>query len=681
MATDYRKENLRGLLSDVGRSAWETPVTLGAQLGMMPIAGLSGLVSGALGGDAQGTMDKVQSWAYQPRSQATADSLQAIGGAMEVIDKPFQALGDFAAGEESQRPLLGTMAYALPQLLAGAIQPTKLIGSGLMTAAKLARKAPPLDVVGKAAKFVGDTRYNVLNPAAGQLVSRQQLAGEKPGVVQTRLDYEQKVIPNWYFDNPEAYNVLLKSIKKGDGDDVRPLSTLHEELPLEGLESKAKVQHLKEMFKQAAWRNPLQRFTDTQEAWLRDTFGITGNVYRELERLSQTTQRAAKQAAERKEFYTDSAGNRIGRESSEAGETGNFFTPRQMIDKAEEQYHSQLAYNASILEKFHPGDPRLGRLISGDINRYLTPVHRRVAQSKLRDDPKIVNDLLMLDEYKPGYRASLGITDDVIKNHVSARIKADNKLNDDVVHISSKPFFVKSIKNQANSGNVDPPYAPMLMTVVRHLKNNNIEVTKKNIIDDFKRRNEARKTDPPSKEQNFYFDPARLERDLIDSDGFVSMNQGVRIQDSLLATIQVRYLVNKLDPEKGLQVLQDQMKQGAGKKYIDFFLDTGSDTNRIYLDYRPLVAEGIESGGVRRMMPREDPGVYKVGSKRGQQKPSKPITERKVGEAVRTRAMDQVESGPSERYRRIHSWKRHAPYASPAAKAGILQTAIDGRDY
>ena len=192
MAEDYRKKNLQGFLSDVGRSAWETPVTLGAQLGMMPLAGLSGLVSGALGGDAQGTMDNVQSWAYQPRSQATANSLQAIGGAMEVLDKPFQALGDFAAGEDSQNPLLGTMAYAIPQLLTGALQPTKLLGSGLMNAAKVARKATNLDVVDKTAKFVGDTRYNVLNPAAGQLVSRQQLAGEKPGVVRTRLNRSLK---------------------------------------------------------------------------------------------------------------------------------------------------------------------------------------------------------------------------------------------------------------------------------------------------------------------------------------------------------------------------------------------------------------------------------------------------------------------------------------------------------
>ena len=59
------------------------------------------------------------------------------------------------------------------------------------------------------------------------------------------------------------------------------------------------------------------------------------------------------------------------------------------------------------------------------------------------------------------------------------------------------------------------------------------------------------------------------------------MNQGVRTQDSLLATIQARYIINKLDPEKGLQVLTDQMKQGAGNKYLDFVLDIGSDTNRI----------------------------------------------------------------------------------------------------
>jgi|TARA_R110002110_G_scaffold100828_1_gene256703 hypothetical protein len=680
MAEDYRKKNLQGFLSDVGRSAWETPVTLGAQLGMMPLAGLSGLVSGALGGDAQGTMDKVQSWAYQPRSQATANSLQAIGGAMEVLDKPFQALGDFAAGEDSQNPLLGTMAYAIPQLLTGALQPTKLLGSGLINAAKVARKATNLDVVDKAAKFVGDTRYNVLNPAAGQLVSRQQLAGEKPGVVQTRLDYEQKVIPNWYFDDPEAYNILLKSIKKGDEDRARPISNLHEELPLEGLENRAKFQHLKEMAKQAIWRNPYQRFTDHQEAWLRDTYGITGNVYRELDRLSKTTARAYEQRVRGDEFYTDTAGNRIGRESATQGETSNLHTPRSIIEKAEEQFHAQVAYNASILEKFHPGDPRLERLLSGDINRFLTPMHRRVSQSKLKEDPKIVNDLLMLDEYKPGYRAELGITDDVIKNHVSARIKPDNRLNDDVVHISSKPFFFKAIENQANKGNVDPPYAPMLLKVTRHLKNNNIEINKKNIIADFKRRNEARKTDPPSKNEDFYFDPARLERDLIDSDGFVSMNQGVRTQDSLLATIQARYIINKLDPEKGLQVLTDQMKQGAGNKYLDFVLDTGSDTNRIYIDYRPLVAETNEPGGIRRVMPRKDQGLYKAGPKKGQPKPMPVLTDSSIGAGVREGVMSGIMKEPPESYKRARTVKRYAPYVNPAVKAGILQTGID-QDY
>ena len=102
MANEYRRENRRQLLSDIGRSAWETPTTILSNLAMMPLAGYRGLLDIATGkgvDQAQQSMQGVMQAGYQPKSQATIGSLEAVGGAMETLDAPLQAVGDYFAGD------------------------------------------------------------------------------------------------------------------------------------------------------------------------------------------------------------------------------------------------------------------------------------------------------------------------------------------------------------------------------------------------------------------------------------------------------------------------------------------------------------------------------------------------------------------------------------------------------
>ena len=48
-------------------------------------------------------------------------------------------------------------------------------------------------------------------------------------------------------------------------------------------------------------------------------------------------------------------------------------------------------------------------------------------------------------------------------------------------------------------------------------------------------------------------------------------------------------IINKRNPLEGGYVYWDQMKQGTGKKFIDWILDIGSDINRLFISIENII--------------------------------------------------------------------------------------------
>jgi hypothetical protein len=57
-------------------------------------------------------------------------------------------------------------------------------------------------------------------------------------------------------------------------------------------------------------------------------------------------------------------------------------------------------------------------------------------------------------------------------------------------------------------------------------------------------------------------------------------------------------------PSDGFYILTDQMKQGSGIPILEHILDIGSDTNKLYMDIRPLTSQRIPE----RVMTGQVPG-------------------------------------------------------------------------
>jgi hypothetical protein len=622
------RENFRQLGSDIATSAWQTPAAIGTHLAGMPIGGLTGLLDLLTGKGSEAALKSIQNpsfgipytsykipISYRPTSPATQASLGAIGEATEILDKPLQAVGDFAAGSESQRPLLGAAAYAAANLLGGALSIPKLAGTATMGAAKGLRASRlKIDPVDKTAKFVGKSRYSVSNPALGQLITREQLAGEQAGVVQSRTGYRPSGTHGWYGS------------------------------PLD------KVKHLVEMGKQASYRNPINRFLSSQDAHLRDKFGITGNVFRELERLKAVMDHAKTMKGDAP--YT----HHITGDKIRAKGKDKYKSATTVASEAAEQFHSQLAYNASILNKFNPTDPRIKNL-TGGLEKLLTPRNRQVNMDKIGNRPDIISDIMQLNHKNKGLAESFGITSNVIKNHIARTVKSDNKLNRDKIHLSSKPIFgsVRHGMMQGEAKKVDLDYGNMMRDVIVKLNKTGKPWGKREFI-------EVVSKFPK------YYNLKRISKDLVDSDGYLSINQSVRLQDPLLATVQVRTLMRKSDPEHGLYVITDQMKQGSGLPMVEQFLDLGSDINRLYMDVQPfkIVGEASEAGSVAMRNIEVD----------GYRKPTKPQLATELAERV----MPRLRKKTPDEYVRAHQRKRINPYSRIGNRVAQFQSTQIGPD-
>ena len=561
--------------------------------------------------------DMVKKFAYEPRTEAGKDYSQTVGeGGQWLDDKIRTASGavpgilDFIPGEWP-----GAANFA-DQSIYTALNVMGLKGAG--TSAVLGSKAaqlgakkvfPSADLVTPVAKLVGKNRYNMLEKSMGQLISRKQLAGLQPGVLQDT----SSIVSGWY-TGPKA-TMALRGVTPKKGKWAGRAQQLRY-LPM-GL-------HLKEMALTAGWRNPISKLTNHQDSWLRRNFGITENVYRELERLAVVQKVAQKQKDEwvatgkspKVSFYRDPEGNLVLSEKN-----GKPITTEEMMSKAGEQIHAQIAYNVSVLEKYSPGDPRISRLMSDELQQYLMPKNADTTIFKLSNDPSVIQNLI-----------GENIPTAAIKDHIAANVRKDNNLKGDKVNISTKPFFVNSVYNQAlksaqqkiDGAGGGKGYLPEIETILVEMAKDGQSLTKANIIENMLKIPGMKK--------------AELEKYLIVDNNYISMSQKVRTDDTLLATMPIRgvYEVNALknldinapikkdgsmgrrSPKHGFYSLMDQMKQGTGLKVAENILDIGSDTNKLYIDVRPLTASPNPRRVMASQVPKVDTDSLNTGKTIGQ---------------------------------------------------------------
>ena len=541
--------------------------------------------------------EMAEKWTYQPRTETGQRYAENVGKAGEFAEKWLrrgsgfipQTLGKIIPGDT--RLEAGAM-NAIDQAIYTALNvmsPTRGAGTAAMLGAKglqAAGKAAGmknLDLVTPAAQAVEKApiikRFNQVNHAMGQLITRKQLAGLQPGMVQQVHAWK----PASYVEGPGQWYG-----KAGKGG------------------------HLKSMASTAGW-NVLRKMTDNQDAWLRSHYGITANVYQELERLGRVIDMADQQAKVAKSVkvgkkqysaksgspYLDEAGNHVIKETG-----GNPMTIAQVRADALNQYHAQIAYNRSVLEKYKPGDPRIERLASGELDQYLTPKHRKTTINELGQKPAIIQDLI-----------GRNIDTEVIKHHIAPNISKDLKLKGSNVHLSTKPFFFKSAHDVLNKykpfaaasgalahtrpsllgrtvvkggrgvkldAGTHGPYTLELRRFVQQNYNKGVPLTKETLVQHFKNLNKS--IDDPDKSFSIKF----VEDSITDHGDWLSMTQWGLTDDTLLATMPIRMVINKKNPDIGYFILYDQMKQGSGIPILEYILDAGSDINRVYMDIHPI---------------------------------------------------------------------------------------------
>ena len=595
----------------------------------------------------------VDKFAYTPESERGQQYMETVGKGGQWLDEKMRAVSgaipellDFVPGEH---PGLANLADQGIYTAMNVVNPFKVAGTTAMLGTKAAPRgakaiSPSVDLVSPMAKVVGGNRYSMLDNAMGQLITRKQRAGLQPGMMQDT----NEVISGWY-SGPQK-TMELRGIKPSESILGKPIKG---DLTLQQALYVPRALHLKEMAKTAGWRNPWSKLTKSQDAWMRRNFGITENVYRELERLALVQRIAAKQKADARASgvgvknlpYKDERGAMVVNESS-----GKPISVDEMSRRAGEQIHAQLAYNVSMLEKFNPGDPRIARLTSGEMGKHLMPRNADTTIFQISNDPSIVKGLI-----------GENIDDAAIRNHIAPYISVDNALKGDKINLSTKPFFVDGLYNQfvssaqkrisgAGSGK---GYLPELENVLVNMAIDGQALTKPNIIENML------KIPGMNKKQ--------LEQFLVVDDSFISMRQSVRTDDTLLATMPVRGVYNKqglidLDinapvdgrysPKRGFYVLTDQMKQGSGVPILEDLLDVGSDTNKLYIDVRPLTGETFP----QRVM--------------GSQVPTGVHTKSSIGGALSEGILPQMRNMPS-RYP-----QRYASYLKKPARAGVYQGLI-----
>ena len=637
-----------------------------------------------------------EDWTYQPKTETGQDYLENVGKVMEPVDEWLrigsgaipQTLGKVIPGDSRVEAGLMNAADQAIYTALNVMSPTRGASAAAMIGAKGAQGAMKAlgaknaDLINPMAKAIEKTpglkRYNQLEHAMGQLITRKQLAGLQPGMV-------QDLAPSWlsagdYKKGSGGWYSAGKKIQKGGKDYKLPVfnKTIPKTFP--------KFGHLKAMAETAGW-NAVRKMSNNQDAWLRSHYGITANVYQELERLGRVIDRASEQAKTAKSGGKTIANKVYGDKSAAPylDEMGEYvwkgegskskpMTVKQVLDDASNQYHAQIAYNRSVLEKYKPGDPRIERLASGELDQYLTPKHKKTTINKLKTDTSIIKDLI-----------GRNIDDDVIRNHIGSKIVSDMRLSGNNVHISSKPFFVQSAADALSKPKVgtglpqagfigrtivrngrkiklshktNAPYAGALKKFVQENHRLNAllrrqgkkgkPITKKSVIDHFKNQNKLIKN-PKDR-----FDIEYLNKSIVDDGDWISISQWSLSDDTLLATIPIRMIINKKNPNLGYYVLYDQMKQGSGIPILESILDAGSDTNRIYIDVHPMAKtfwdEQVKAGGER--WEGYTPKVHQT-TPLGEGTKREPVGLRHMAEKVREQTFDDPMSPEFLKKRRL----------------------------
>ena len=696
------------MVQNASESAMDALVGVG-EVGLSVASGLAGVVAGLPGSTGEvlagrGTEEQrekypglaltpedtllptvgemAEKWTYQPRTETGQQYAENVGKVMAPVDKFLKDFSGFIPGIVEKVPgdsRLGSgRMNAADQAIYTALNvmsPTRGVGTatmlgakGLQAGAKAASHLPGakglrnVDLVGKTAEIVEKApvikRFNQVNHAMGQLITRKQLAGLQPGMVQQVHAWKPATYKEgsagWY---GKGENLQWK------GEDIE-IPIIKKKIP----KTFPKFGHLKSMSDTAGW-NVLRKMTDNQDAWLRSHYGITANVYQELERLGRVIDRADQQAIQMKgkkggsnNAYKDEMGNEVISEK-----TGQSTSIRRMREEAENQYHAQIAYNRSVLEKYKPGDPRIEKIAGGELDRYLTPKHRQTSINTLKSDPSIIKDLL-----------GRNIDDDVVSNHIASKISSDMRLKGSNVHISTKPFFFASAANAlarpktatglpqpsllgrtivrdgrkiSVSNKTHAPYAHGLTKFVEQSQGR--PITKQSVIDHFK---ELNKHIPDPKNR---YDINYIKGSVVDDGDWISISQWALTDDTLLATIPIRVIINKNNPNIGYYIMYDQMKQGSGIPIFENILDAGSDTNRIYIDIQPIQTEFTNWSGYAPRVHKTTP--LGAGTKKD------PVGLRQMTEKVREQKFDVP---PTEEFLRQRRLRRYAPVPIWASKRG-----------
>ena len=178
---------------------------------------------------------------------------------------------------------------------------------------------------------------------------------------------------------------------------------------------------------------------------------------------------------------------------------------------------------------------------------------------------------------------------------------------------------------------------------------------------------------PGMSKRQFKTQKSELERFLVVDDKYISMRQSVRTDDTLLATMPIRGVYDKqalmaqrmnapigvnkkgdplrYSPSEGFYILTDQMKQGSGVPILEHILDIGSDTNKVYMDIRPLSSQKIPEKIMQSQVPLR-PGRIPQGQTRST-----------IGGLLSEEILPQMRGMPSRYPRRYASYlKRPARY-------------------
>jgi hypothetical protein len=190
-------------------------------------------------------------------------------------------------------------------------------------------------------------------------------------------------------------------------------------------------------------------------------------------------------------------------------------------------------------------------------------------------------------------------------------------------------------------------YINKLRSVVKEFADAKKELTKDAVIQSFKDYNVKYKNLPKKQ----LFDIQYLKKNIVDDGEFISISQQILTNDTLLATMPVRFIVNKRNPSEGYFIMYDQMKQGSGIPFVESGLDIGSDVNRIFIDVQMADADYVwKAGAVPKVKDVIEPGI--------------------VAKELGPRVRQKFDTPPTEEFLRKRRIGRYAPVPVWASKRG-----------